>query len=1493
MILAFRLWILWTALLGSQVVFAQPQDESSPADLSSTSAKSQPFASDRHYERHVQSLERAIEKKEWSAVCEQLIQLQAVSPEHLVIHQGMLTSVPNVAARMVTSLPNEGFQVYVRLAEPVARENLQGALQDSDLPAVLQVVRLYHHTPAAREALQILLHQWIDQGNWEEASLLIQRHIPPDSRTISRNPELHPAGRIHDLFFSDSVPTEFRKNFPSLLPAWDYVSDLPEAVRESLETTSRELRESGLSPYPSCSLASFPGGVIVCGPSQRTALDLKTGHVLWRRDIPGYLPEWMRDPGDLGDATRRRMFAISMAQQTFAESLASRTGSDGKQLYFVESIAADDPLVKATPEFKEPVPVNQIVSVRADTGTTLWKFPGLPAGQIYFSGPPAIFGDRLYALGQNQQAGTCLLFTLNARTGELLQSLELATALATPNQSFETNGQAAMIGLARGQLLCATSAGQLISIDPVFGEILWGVQLPGKEPFVELVNPPDGQLKSSGFQNWRGWQDVQLFECSDLLLLAAPGFQNLVALNSRTGTLVWKIPREKAVHLVVDATSETVLLLEKRRIRNIDPQNGGTRWDAVIPEPAGRGILMQGSYLFPIHEYDFARLDLQTREIRYSFHADVRTPHPDGVLPHKIVPRHLLCAEGAAFVVSATGVRRLQSPHLAMAHGKSFSGWEKFWNQAERGEADIAVEDWRALLKSVSASEPLFVRELFQAALARASRTAKTPFLRSELRSQVTELVRTPLERAAWRQMQAQDEIRHRNWSAFVRLWLTCSNAEMDVLLPVADEDAQCRLDRWFQATAMQVITSGTATDAEQLAAEMSRALPSMESLTGEEQQRLWKCLGTTDWGTTWALQLPESGSDLPFWVRQQLCWSKLAHEQNPGIAAAAAHRLCHAYILREQWPEADYWGNRLAAFPAELRLPSHLTVSAVIDAEADGMAAVRKAISASSGWRREIPGINIRTGRSKEVRLLPIPVENRFESLFSHLNAEMDFPAHAALRWNGSNWTRPWYQKLPRTTRNLRYDIGLDRLWAFEQFCVLQTGSELFGMAPLGKKNSRNSQMVWPASGKTIDTLGSRDNLMLSFQRVARVLRPGFEVPPGIRLDEFDHHCAAVGPVRRDYLCLQQMGMLVVLETATGQELWRRYDLPEAPFVCGDDQEVVVISPGERTVKRYRVLDGKETGRSTWTFSTGDILQQQERSLLLASDKFSVAPSAFSQKIEPRTGADLKKTDSRTVGLQLFDLGRQAIQWKREWPAASIPFEIDQRLVGMWLPNGRVELIEQATGRTVRTHHLSFSAPPQRIVSSISQQDVLIVFSTLDPANAIPEPLRLQFGHRHPLVKGISCCFHRETGELLWQQTLPECVFRRDQPVDLPVFVTLAMPVPVPLESSADEPSPDVPPPPVEKPASGGSATEKDADSGAEFADPGILLRCYDRRTGKLLQELTGEKSLYAVTGNQSSGKVIVDTLKTRLEIDFSMDVQEPATTQRDLGTSPMNPEK
>ena len=280
-----------------------------------------------------------------------------------------------------------------------------------------------------------------------------------------------------------------------------------------------------------------------------------------------------------------------------------------------------------------------------------------------------------------------------------------------------------------------------------------------------------------------------------------------------------------------------------------------------------------------------------------------------------------------------------------------------------------------------------------------------------------------------------------------------------------------------------------------------------------------------------------------------------------------------------------------------------------------------------------------------------------------------MDFPAHAALRWNGSNWTRPWYQKLPRTTRNLRYDIGLDRLWAFEQFCVLQTGSELFGMAPLGKKNSRNSQMVWPASGKTIDTLGSRDNLMLSFQRVARVLRPGFEVPPGIRLDEFDHHCAAVGPVRRDYLCLQQMGMLVVLETATGQELWRRYDLPEAPFVCGDDQEVVVISPGERTVKRYRVLDGKETGRSTWTFSTGDILQQQERSLLLASDKFSVAPSAFSQKIEPRTGADLKKTDSRTVGLQLFDLGRQAIQWKREWPAASIPFEIDQRLVECGFP--------------------------------------------------------------------------------------------------------------------------------------------------------------------------------------------------------------------------------
>lgn len=1475
-------------------LLAEPAAEA--ASTATPPVMTRPFASDREYDRLVKAIDQAIQQQNWSIVCERLIQLQTVSPESLAQWRGVVASVPLVASHLVQLLPEEGKKTYQRLAQPVAEEKLRSALRRSDLSAIERVARFYRHTPAGNEALLILLRQRMDRGEWEEVSLMLNGHLrhltPPVAARNLKHLVHSPHGGA-----DDSLPESMQSSFPSLLADWEFRPEVPAPVRETLARTTRELRQSGLSPYPASSLLSIHDGVVICGPSQRIALDAATGRLRWRRPIPGYMARWMEDPGDLGDATRRRMFTISVARRVFDESVSTRTQTDGRRLFFVETIPPTDPAAKRLQLIEDPFPANRIVCAAAETGETEWVFNGLPVAETFFNGPPAIFGDRLYVLGQSA-TGIVTLFTLDAATGAAVQTVELSTVHSSPSRRDPLNGHSAVVDVQDGQLLCATASGTVLSIDPLFGEIDWAVQLPRREAMTDTQESPEGQLKGSGFEHWSGWQSVQILSAGRRLIFVAPGTEVLTALDADTGKIAWQVSRENALHLAGTDRRSLVLAVSRTQARGIDLDNGRTRWTVEIPEPAGRGLFTGQSYLFPILEQDFARLDLSRQVVEISFQAELRTPHPDGVLPRKIRPRHLFSAGESVYAVSLDEVRKLQSPLRAMARTSPASRWETLLSRAERGDWEPGLPDWHQLLQSSSPSEHALMRETMRALLSMAARREESPTQQDQFRSQVDELSASPLERAAWRQLQARDRVRDQDWTEFVSLWLTSPLAELDVLLPGEDGNSRCRLDRWFQATFLQSCATLPPAETQVLRQQVRQQLDQLKSVDVEEQRRLHRCLGKTEAGREFALRLPDLPEGSPETTRQQLEWLSFTHDPDPAIAAGAAERLLAVAVSQEQWKDARDWLTELQKAPAHQSFLFRETTEA---ARREVEEAVRNGFATeySSDWPAPEPQLRSRTGRTREVQLLPIPVHREAGQFFARTNVEMDFPAHEAIRFNGSAWKRPWYQKLPRTDRNLRHEVGLDRAWTFGNFCVLQTGSELYGIRPLSRQNSPKSVLLWPPREDSVDTLGSRDNLMLSMRWMPKETRPGFESMSAVRMDEFGHHFAAVGPVRAAYLCLQQMGMLVTLETATGREFWRRYDLPQQALVCGNDTEIAVIAPLARTVTRYRVLDGAEIGQHAWTYSIAEVLQQQETLLLLQrnlpprkTSADSGIESASDPQADPPQAGQTKETSAPAVPvvLQQLDVSLQRVLWQREWPSGSLPFEIDRQLIGMFLPSGQVELIESRSGQTVSTHTLPVKEIPRQIVASVSERDVIIVFSTLEPTLEIPDELRMQLNYRQPFVSGMTCCFRRGTGELLWQQELPPCVFRQDQPVDLPVFVTLSQPAPTRLEPEAPSEAP-APPEEAEPATPDGSPDSLSANEpGAEFNTTGVTIHCHDRRTGRRLGELKGEKTFYSLTGDHRRHLVTLDTVKTRLEIDFSEKVKEPADSgaASGPGTSP-----
>ncbi|CAK9060984.1 Outer membrane protein assembly factor BamB, partial [Durusdinium trenchii] len=217
---------------------------------------------------------------------------------------------------------------------------------------------------------------------------------------------------------------------------------------------------------------------------------------------------------------------------------------------------------------------------------------------------------------------------------------------------------------------------------------------------------------------------------------------------------------------------------------------------------------------------------------------------------------------------------------------------------------------------------------------------------------------------------------------------------------------------------------------------------------------------------------------------------------------------------------------------------------------------------------------------------------------------------------------------------------------------------------------------------------------------------------------------------------------------------------------------------------------------------------------------------------------------------------------WEREEPADTIPFEVNDKLLGLLTRRGKGQLIEMETGDTFATFQVEMPQRLQAIACLLVEGTYLVLVSgPVEDEQLVSAPQPRQ-GYRHPFVTGSFTAIDSATGEIRWQRPFDETVVSIDQPKGLPIFVAAA----------ARKFSPK------------------------EGAPHGGRVTVFDVRTGKELVRSESEYPmgvLHAVDGFLEERKVTVRTRYELIELQYGSS-EDGADSDRDAedGAGPGNAE-
>ncbi|MCA9029436.1 MAG: hypothetical protein KDA66_01430 [Planctomycetaceae bacterium] len=1450
-------------------------------------AKSIPFAADRDVEKVLAAAEQAAASEDWSRVAESLFRVLDEADDTLVHPKGEQNTFRQAgqeAQRILKAAGPNAIQAFENHVRANASSKLKTALETQDMAQLKSLSRKFPFTSIAHEALERLALVERQRGRTTLAAAYLRTRFDSETNPhelFVRRPDLvvsyletleqYPAlfqqfrerygQQLNELansgselirprlqqLLKQSGNTNANAQQPllvgplSVVPQWEHPFAVSQTASEELDRGLHDLAEHGLNPPPTWHGRLVGGNWVVSHPTGITALNATTGKEEW------FLPhEWntalaytKQNVGD--DPLRARLYRWELLMRMHGETTFNRLEADESGIFYV---VPENPLALfqiGPGTGGTQFPTQSLVCRNAATGEMRWSTQGGQLAPVFFAGPPVRDGHLLNVLIESQTSGQFWLMSIDAETGAIDHAQELFEPETDIQHDLKRMNRAAVAVPIGDLLYCSTCAGGLVAVDRISHEFRWAYRyhrddtnVPGKP----VLASQSGSVK---YENWNGWRRVEFHPVGEShVLFATPESHKVHCLDSLDGHIIWTCDAVSAQQFAGSNESHMFLMCaDEIRVHSLAD---GQLVDRVsIPAPSGAGVGVGDTFLFPTSRGVIAQFDMSTRSTTVS--RDFKNWNDGGTLH----PRVLLQEQGQVVQLSHRTLQRFVPARLTnelpvVNPPQTLADLENRCRRLiQQEQADEAAN---ALFQFFGSFDEEAVNQCVAQMALELAESSGPSHVDKRLRDELLKHGSASHQFSWWRFTLAE-ALESKDWeqaaAASRELWsLDLEHSQVTL----ADVTGRCRADRWVQGAWMRCLNQLNQGEKQQAIDSVQSELDVLLKNAVIPRGVLVERLGQLPWGQQLRAAEPPAWKDELEFARAELRLIEQSAMTEGSIREATQLRLVELYDDRK---EAIHWFEiykRLRESPST-DAPPVAAFTELIERWSNKLPEAEQQPFAA--WGDRTPTLTEKFRVSSDIRFSGVPVLAERGSLADRLNISVDWPGGQGLQFSHAELGRPWKAYSPIPGRFLRSQMDLSRTWGLGQQCIVQIGTELFGISPMSIHGERRAFIHWPKRGTaSVDTLGDRSLIMLEFYEIPQEARVGFSRPANLLVDDYQHVVGAVGPVRPGFFCVQQKGMLVAFDPITAEELWRRYELPQYATCVGDDSHVALWGQGDRVAKVLRAIDGTFERFIDLPDENSSSLLTLGGHMLLARGQQNLAPNK-KQGIGEGLLRHLDETsenDKTPLTLEWWNVIEATSIWKQDFAAGTIPFEIDQEWIGILEPGGTIQILEIQTGERIASHVVKSPEEVHKVACSVGEETLLIAISGEVNDPDLLTTKQVHEGYRRELVNGPLLCLKRRNGEKLWESLLKNTVFSLDQPRDLPVFVLTS--------SRMDE---------------------------KKSVAPRSTLEIYDRRTGAEIyrNEDDGPKwTYYSISGDLETKRIRIKTQRVLFELDYIEPVPE-----------------
>ncbi len=566
-----------------------------------------------------EDLKNALKNRQWKKALRSYEALNeflaARTGEHFVVETepGRYVGASDAVMLRMRALPPEALETFRDLTGRAAKRLFDRAVATGSRTLLSEVDRAYFMSDCGPLACRMMADAAFALGNWEEAAPLLARlafHCPayPDNERAAVLAMLAETGRMLGR-------EGMRKDTLKRLAASD--AGLLLAGRSVNAPQAAEI----LGTRPAVAVRTFAGAVQpLSGPSRTDVA--REGFLPGARiagvEVPGstFTAEVVRSCADRGLEAPFIMYPAVSGNVAYAASASGVAAFDLKtsevlwefstscRLHppgVLNAVCAPAPgrgLVFATlysdGTGDEPAGWD-VYAFDCDTGAVRWRAsmadeaPDTLAKAVSISSPVFSDGTLFVSTAGAGRDVSARLLALDPATGRVLWNTFLASGMSPDPYRLLSSGVVPSVG--EGLVFAVTNLGAVAAVHAKTGEIAWLVK----------YTPFTMRMKRYHIPRMMRWNFSTCVSAAGRLFVVAEDSAHLLALDAKTGKLLWRFPRVSIGRGrgVIWAGKDRLVVVGGELIM-LDAKTGRVIWTKQLPyKPAGRGVAAGDSLYLP------------------------------------------------------------------------------------------------------------------------------------------------------------------------------------------------------------------------------------------------------------------------------------------------------------------------------------------------------------------------------------------------------------------------------------------------------------------------------------------------------------------------------------------------------------------------------------------------------------------------------------------------------------------------------------------------------------------------------------------------------------------------------------------------------------------------------------------------------------------------------------------------------------------------------